>query len=243
MSIQLRGHHYWLVLGASLAVLIVVLIGTAPDLKSATDTDLFMPLDQPSPAELRNSSNSVLQALVNEPSSMDIRLVQVRVERLKKNTKSLALQIDPATTTIFDKMSVEQGPKGAFTWRGAQGDAPLNQAYLTRHGKNVVGTIMLEGRQFRLEPLGDGSHALVQMDTNRSNEGKDEVETPATIPSPSSEPRADTASIHTVRVLTVLSRGAAAVLAAPRPVSPTPWQWPITACMTARSTCAMKMPG
>lgn len=216
MSTQLPGNHYPSLRVALLTAFMVMLIGMAPELAKAADADLFKPVDQPSPAELRNSTNSVLQALVKDPSSMDIRLLQVRVERLKKNTKSLALQIDPATTTIFDKVSVEPGPKSAFTWRGAQGDGTRNQAYLTRHGKNIVGTIMLEGRQFRLEPLGDGSHALVQMDTNRSTEGKDEVETPTTVPPIPSEPGTDTTSIHTVRVLTVLSRGAYAVLADPQ---------------------------
>lgn len=216
MRIQLPGNHYPSLRVALLTVFMVMLIGMAPELAKAADADLFTPVDQPSSAELRNSTNSVLQALVKDPSSMDIRLLQVRVERLKKNTKSLALQIDPATTTIFDKVSVEPGPKNAFTWRGAHGDGSRNQAYLTRHGKNIVGTIMLEGRQFRLEPLGDGSHALVQMDTNRSSEGKDEVETPVTAPPIPSEPGTDTTSIHTVRVLTVLTHGAYAVLADPQ---------------------------
>lgn len=59
------------------------------------------------------------------------------------------------------------GPRAGTRARTLSGVDPLNSAILVRSGDTVTGTIRYAGKLYRLRPLADGRHVLVQVDEQR----------------------------------------------------------------------------
>ncbi|SON81210.1 hypothetical protein XFF6166_840046 [Xanthomonas citri pv. fuscans] len=141
------------------------------------------PLYQTGPALSRSATATAaaepsLQRLLSAPSTANAQVVQLDAGAVTASEKLLELQLDGQAITatqakvdaLEDGDSVwygNLGPRAGTRARTLSGVDPLNSAILVRSGDTVTGTIRYAGKLYRLRPLADGRHVLVQVDEQR----------------------------------------------------------------------------
>ncbi|MGW8339240.1 peptidase [Xanthomonas axonopodis pv. khayae] len=141
------------------------------------------PLYQTGPALSRSATATAaaepsLQRLLSAPSTANAQVVQLDAAAVTASEKLLELQLDGQAITatqakvdaLEDGDSVwygNLGPRAGTRARTLSGVDPLNSAILVRSGDTVTGTIRYAGKLYRLRPLADGRHVLVQVDEQR----------------------------------------------------------------------------
>jgi hypothetical protein len=103
-----------------------------------------------------------------------VTVTRAQVEALKGEITRITLP--QSKTLIFSRRSVEVSSANQFTWTGGlantgsqAGSLPDsgNQATLVVNDGNITGTIWDEGDLYRVEPVGNGLHAIIKVDPSR----------------------------------------------------------------------------
>jgi len=122
-------------------------------------------------ADARNERT--LEALLSNPSTRDLRVVQLDANSVASDTTSLRLVVGGRD---LDARLVKAGrsASGNLTWEGSlpgarrtrSGIDPLNSATLVRSAVGITGTVRSDGRLYRIRPLPSGAHVIIEVDEN-----------------------------------------------------------------------------
>lgn len=137
----------------------------------------------PAPSVYRAlESDEAYAALANEPSSAAISVVGVNAQALQQDSDSLSLDLDingplKLTARRNDAYRTEDG---SLVWTGTiqetairrpnlasevREDA-LNSVVLVRNGDKITGNVRVGGQLFKIRPLHDARHLVVEVDEN-----------------------------------------------------------------------------
>ncbi|UXI69283.1 zinc-dependent metalloprotease [Tahibacter amnicola] len=124
-------------------------------------------------------SDSAYQALAKEPMSHAISVVMANAALVDETTQSLSLNLDiggPITVNAR-QTSVERQKDGTIVWQGTLADAtkpvmleseikddPMNSVVIVRNGDKLTGNIRVMGQLYKLRPLHDSRHVIVEAD-------------------------------------------------------------------------------
>ena len=119
-------------------------------------------------ADARNAK--ALQTLVGNPSTRDLRVVNLDAASVAADTTRLQLDIGGRRVTA-QLAKAEHSASGNLVWAGTldggkkvrSGVDPLHSATLVRAGDGITGTVRLHGVLYRIRPLASGAHAIVEV--------------------------------------------------------------------------------
>jgi peptidyl-Asp metalloendopeptidase len=133
------------------------------------------------PAIYRSAdSDSAFAALAREPSAARLNVVLVNAEALADDTASLSLDLDiggPVRLTAL-RSNAYRAEDGSLVWHGSIketalaremtaseiADDALNAVTLVRNGDKVTGNVRVNGQLFKIRPLHDARHVVVEVD-------------------------------------------------------------------------------
>jgi peptidyl-Asp metalloendopeptidase len=147
------------VIGAALYTLLPLpgpAMAQTPELVTAVPSNQ---LTDATPAQTR-----AIDRLRNRPTTQSLSLVTVDVDALRGDTAQLSIPNNRSLT--LSKSSQDVRSPTDFTWHGTLSDVP-GQATLVVHDNNITGSIQDQNSLYRLEPIGNGVHALIKVDTTR----------------------------------------------------------------------------
>lgn len=142
---------------------------------TATAAPLFEPVTVLSRASA--ASEPAAQAVLAAPSSAAVQEVRVDAGAVAAGQRQLEFELLGAPVKALQQR-VENLPDGGSIWYGsvqeagsrltrAAGNDPGNSVILVQSGNTVTGSIRRNGTLYRLRPLSDGRHVLVQVDESR----------------------------------------------------------------------------
>ena len=115
---------------------------------------------------IRNSNQSVRDAYIYTIDS----------EALTKHSESLELNITPELTVFANKLASSNSASGGLLWKGKissshrveqlESDNTLldNSVIMVNRNGNITGTIRANGRLFKVQPLDNGQHLVIEVD-------------------------------------------------------------------------------
>ena len=132
-------------------------------------------------------SDQSLKALVENPSSAEIQLIEVNAKAMRGDTESLRLDLGKGLVLNAHRMNSYVNESGNLVWSGiieeTSGklmprapaylgereipDDPLSSAIFVRDGDQVTGNIHIGDAMFKVRPLKSGGHAIVSVDKRR----------------------------------------------------------------------------
>jgi hypothetical protein len=139
---------------------VLALTGTS----AAQAQELFKVLPSNQLQDATPVQNEAIQKLRQRPTTQSLDLVQVDVNALRGDTTQLAIPNSPLRT--LSKRSADVTSPNNFTWHGTLTGVP-GQATLVVHDGNITGSIQDDGTLYRIEPVGNGVHALIKVDQGR----------------------------------------------------------------------------
>ena len=121
--------------------------------------DLFKPSDT---AGLADSQSAYLEALRQEPTTKSLRVVEIDLA-IPASADALNFNLLPDLEIPLSTTEVVTRETDDYTWFG---DDPATGAHaiLVVTGEDMVGTVRSKGEVFLVRSLGDGSHAIVEVD-------------------------------------------------------------------------------
>jgi hypothetical protein len=140
----------FLILGASMAY--------------AEGPQLFKPLPTEQLRDMSPAQTSLVDRIKQRPTTTSVTLVRVDVNALK--AERTLMPLSETKTLDFSKSKIESRGPNDFTWTGVLSGVPGN-ATLVVHDGNITGTIRDAGNLYRIEPVGNGIHALIKVDESR----------------------------------------------------------------------------
>ena len=152
-------------------VLALCLVGVG----TAAAAPLFEPVTVLSRASA--ASQPAVQALLSAPSTAAVEEVRVDAAAVVPAQRQLEFAL-LGTQVKALQQHVESLPDGGSIWYGqlrsasdkltrASTNDPGNSVILVRDGQTVTGSIRKDGQLYRLRPVSDGRHMLVQVDESR----------------------------------------------------------------------------
>ena len=125
-------------------------------------------------ADARN--DRVLERLLNNPSTRDVKIVNV--DASASDGAQIELSVGGRQLTV-NRSRAERTATGSDVWYGHVQHAPrtgyapretsadpLNDVVLVRHGNQITGSVRVDGQLYRIRPLPSGATAVVQVDEN-----------------------------------------------------------------------------
>jgi peptidyl-Asp metalloendopeptidase len=125
-------------------------------------------------ADARN--DRVLERLLSNPSTRDVRIVNV--DASASDGAQIELSVGGRQLTV-NRSRAERTATGSDVWYGHVQHAPrtgyapretsadpLNDVVLVRHGNQITGSVRVDGQLYRIRPLPSGATAVVQVDEN-----------------------------------------------------------------------------
>ena len=126
--------------------------------------------------------DSAFDALAREPSSAKIDLVMVNATALQADTASITLDLDvggPVKLTAL-RGNAYYVEDGSLVWQGSIAETAtqrvmtkdevvedaLNSVMLVRNGDKITGNVRVSGQLYKIRPLHDARHAVVEVDEN-----------------------------------------------------------------------------
>jgi hypothetical protein len=148
-------------LGAALAAL---LLCSASLPARAQARDLFVPI----PANERSAATAEQRQRVAQlrqlPTTKSLELVRIDTATLQDNSARLTMPDQKAL--VFSKQSVDAQGAANFIWHGTLSNVP-GSATLVVHDGKITGTVRNGLDLYRIEPVGDGVHAVIAVDQSR----------------------------------------------------------------------------
>jgi peptidyl-Asp metalloendopeptidase len=145
----------WLALWALVGVPSRVMAQT-PELVTAIPSNQ---LTDATPAQ-----TAAIDRLRQRPTTQALSLVTVNIDALHRDTIRLGIPSMPTLT--LSRGNEEFRSPTDFTWHGTLSGVP-GQATLVVHDGNITGSIQDQYSLYRIEPIGNGVHALIKVDSGR----------------------------------------------------------------------------
>jgi hypothetical protein len=117
--------------------------------------------------ELRDATPAQTQAiekLRQRPTTQSLDLVRIDVNALRGDRMRVSIPNTPGLT--LSKRSEDVRSPSDFTYYGTLSGVP-GQATLVVHNGNITGSIQDQSTLYRIEPVGNGVHALIKVDQGR----------------------------------------------------------------------------
>ncbi|WP_179958327.1 M12 family metallo-peptidase [Chitinimonas arctica] len=131
---------------------------------SAFAAQLFIPLPQSVNAEMHPEQQRLAEQIKARKTTKQFTAIRINLDALKQDQRlDLDLRGQPSSAT---RTSLTQRGENDFSWRGQLADQP-GDAMLSVHGDAVEGTIRRGSQLFRIESMGAGVHALVEVDESQ----------------------------------------------------------------------------
>ena len=123
--------------------------------------ELFTPVANNRLADATPEQNSRLEQLRGRASTQSVNLIQINLNALKGS--QLRIAVPGAAPMDLAKTGGDLRGERDFTWSGSA-DQKANATVVVRDGE-VTGSITNSTGLYRIEPVGNGVHALVKVDT------------------------------------------------------------------------------
>ncbi len=169
---------------------LALLLGVWAPAAVAQDNDLFVAVPQ-SGADLNDAQTAVFEALKADPTAKDVTLVQINLA-LPETGDAINFNLLPSQDMEMSQSRVETRADN-YTWFGSDPETQ-GSAVLVVQGDEMVGTIQSGDRLYRVRSLGDGMHAVVEVDPSQFPEDHpqdefDQLEgaTPDNLPGPEAD--------------------------------------------------------
>ncbi|HKZ96666.1 MAG TPA: M12 family metallo-peptidase [Hyphomicrobiaceae bacterium] len=155
-------------MAAGFVALMLAIAASAP----ATAQALFSDVSDARAADVSPSQSAAIQRIISSAATRSLSIVRVDGALLRGATanQSIEINIDSAVTLNATSKESRSLTEGRFVWKGEiSGDAlPNGSATIVMNGDNATGTIQTpDGRLYRLQPIGDGRNALIEVDRSK----------------------------------------------------------------------------
>ncbi|HKX26927.1 MAG TPA: M12 family metallo-peptidase [Blastocatellia bacterium] len=140
----------------ALLLLVAVQVSSA----AAQNARLFTPVSE-SRAELLSSQSQAIQQIRSQKTTRGLTLVRIDLEALQQPSVEMRLRGDVTSRAITQQ--IDRRSETDFTWYGELSDAP-GQAILVVKGEIVVGTIRRDKELYKIRTVGEGLHAVIEID-------------------------------------------------------------------------------
>ncbi|UXI67054.1 zinc-dependent metalloprotease [Tahibacter amnicola] len=194
---------------------------------SATAADY--PLFSPAPLAYRAaSSDPAYASLARHAASQAMDVVTARAEAVDASAQSLPINLNLAGKVGLTALQTKayKTDDGALVWQGIIPDPtqrrpfnareipddPLNSVMLVRNGDKLTGNIRVQGQLYKVRPLFDGRHVIVEVDESRSPPDHPAEDYKQLLAEAAPPPESDTTSratqdITTIRVMVNYTTG------------------------------------
>lgn len=162
----------------------LVLAALAACLMSATAHSAEPPLfsEHVLPGVSMRQANRYISGLAESRSTLQLQVVHARASQINIGTERLYLNLVPGKPLVVDQLNAYRNDDGTVVWNGIVGgtaaaaarmkrhgpkesvEDPLNTATIVRNGDMLTGSVRVQGRLFRIEPVGQGRHAVIEVD-------------------------------------------------------------------------------
>jgi peptidyl-Asp metalloendopeptidase len=115
--------------------------------------------------DLNPQQSAKLSALRNLPTTQDIQLVRVNTTPMK-SADALPVTIKQVSFSIKES-SRDFGDDNVGSWSGTAPRAADDSTLMVVNGANVTASIQAADGLYRIQPLGNGLHAYVKVDTRK----------------------------------------------------------------------------
>jgi hypothetical protein len=145
---------------------------------------LFSPLDIADAYNKGLSLDTAYNALVSDPSTGYLQLVNANVGTVSEKADTLTLNLEPGLTVQAHRVEAYRARSGSLVWVGVIADPgtaivpftaeglrfdPINQVILVKDGRTLTGNAHFAGELYAIRPLKTrGAHALVHVDKKQS---------------------------------------------------------------------------
>jgi len=158
-----------------LGIACFAMLGVLATASSASASGLWQPLPM---YKASGKPDSAFQALIRDPANQHYRLIDVDAQQLGRTTAQLSLEVLPGLLLQATRLESSVSESGNLVWHGiletspvfsalpAAGevlDDPLNNVTLVREGDLLTGNLRVQGSLFKLRPLKDGNHMLIEV--------------------------------------------------------------------------------
>lgn len=122
-------------------------------------------------AQASNANERALERVLDNPSTRGVQVVRLDTASVAADTTQLELYLGGRQFKA-NRVKTERAASGNLVWSGsldgakrtASGIDPLNSATLVRSGQGVTGSVRVDGVLYRIRPLPNGDHAIIQVD-------------------------------------------------------------------------------
>jgi hypothetical protein len=126
--------------------------------------ELFTPIPANQLLAATPDQNQAIEKIRLRPTTQSLDLVQVDVGALRGDSTRLSIPNAPALT--LSRRSEDVRSPGDFTYYGTLSGVPGQATLVVRDG-NITGSIQDQGALYRIEPVGNGVHAVIKVDQGR----------------------------------------------------------------------------
>lgn len=126
--------------------------------------DLFTPLSSEQLADMNPTQADRANQISRRPTTVSLSYMHADAGALTGS--SARMKLSSEKTLDFHKKSVESRTTTDFTWFGSLEGAAGN-AILVVHDGNITGTVRDDGDLYRIEPIGNGVHAVIKVDPSK----------------------------------------------------------------------------
>jgi len=125
---------------------------------ASAQEELFRPVQAGRAAGADQSP--IVERLRQRPTTQSLDLVEVDVNALRGD--SVRLSIPNTPSLVLSRRSQDVRSADNFTYYGTLGTVPGEATLVVRNG-NITGSIQDQGTLYRIEPVGNGVHALIKV--------------------------------------------------------------------------------
>ncbi|WP_444997011.1 pre-peptidase C-terminal domain-containing protein [Aliikangiella sp. IMCC44359] len=128
---------------------------------------------------VKQSSISEVERLKsNDQSIKNSFIYNTNPGALSADTDKLTLNLTPDIAIEFNKSEASEGASGSLVWQGnsyvkgtnngltSESELISNNAILVLREGRVTGTVRVDGRLFKIQPLASGQHLVIEVDEN-----------------------------------------------------------------------------
>ncbi|MEI7866662.1 MAG: M12 family metallo-peptidase [Candidatus Methylumidiphilus sp.] len=130
----------------------------------ADDPELFKSLSVTALSSADVTQNKFVDQIKQKPTTESVNLVTLDVNALSGNTTRMSLP--NAKVLYFNKSATDVRSPTDLTWIGTATNDP-SKATLVVHDGNITGTIRDASGLYRIEPVGNGVHAVIKVNESR----------------------------------------------------------------------------
>lgn len=127
----------------------------------------------------RATTAAAARAIATRPSTAQMRLMRANPAVVSAGTREIELDLGPRRVNAV--LREAKAIDGGVVWSGTiretakarymtpreVRDDALNTATLVRRGNGITGNVRMDGKLFRIRPMPDGSHAVIEVDESR----------------------------------------------------------------------------